>query len=77
MTTKISVSLPHEDIAVLDALVAGGVASGRSAAIRVAIDRVRDSVLEMQLAEQLLAAFDDQTNRQTVEEWDGTAKAEL
>lgn len=68
MSSKISVSLPEEDLAVLDALVAEGLATGRSAAIRVAIDRVRDSAVEAHLAQQFAAALLERED----DDWDAT-----
>lgn len=69
MTAKISISLPDDDVAVLDALVADGLASGRSEAIRIAIDRVRESALEARLAQQFAAALEDDYD----DVWDVTA----
>lgn len=73
MTAKISISLPDDDLAVLDALIRDGMASGRSEAIHLAIGRVRESALEAQLAEQLLASFDEQETAKLIREWDATA----
>jgi Arc/MetJ-type ribon-helix-helix transcriptional regulator len=72
MTVKISISLPDDDLAVLDALVAEGIASGRSEAIRVAIDRVRESALEAELAKQLIATFDEPATQELIADWDAT-----
>lgn len=69
MSMKISVSLPEQDLAVLDALVAEGLATGRSGAIRLAIDRVRDSALEIALAQQFAAAQSEWSD----DGWDATA----
>lgn len=60
MTSKISVSLPEQDLDTLDSLVRQGLATGRSGAIHLAIEHLRGSALETRLAEQLLAAFDEQ-----------------
>jgi Arc/MetJ-type ribon-helix-helix transcriptional regulator len=73
MTAKISISLPDDDLAVLDALVEDGLASGRSEAIRIAIGRVRESALESRLAEQLLASFDEPEPAEIIKDWDVTA----
>ena len=73
MTAKISISLPDDDLAVLDGLVADGLASGRSEAIRIAIGRVRESVVEARLAEQLLASFDEPETAQLIKDWDVSA----
>jgi len=70
MTAKISVSLPDSDLATLDALIAEGLATGRSDAIQLAIARVRESVVEARLAEQLLATFDEPETQQLMEDWD-------
>jgi len=70
MASKISVSLPDEDLAVLDRLVASGLASGRSGAIRVAIDAVRDSVVEARLAQQFAAALSERD--EDLDAWDVT-----
>ena len=72
MTSKISISLPDEDLAVLDALVRDGAAAGRSEAIRIAIGRVRESALEEHLAQQLLASFDEPANAELIKDWDAT-----
>ena len=72
MPSKISVSLPESDLAVLDALVRQGLATGRSGAIRLAIDHMRGSALEARLAEQLLASFDEE-DASEADLWDSTA----
>jgi Arc/MetJ-type ribon-helix-helix transcriptional regulator len=73
MTAKISISLPADDLAVLDALIEDGIASGRSEAIRFAIGRVRESALEAHLAQQLLATFDEPETQELIADWDATA----
>jgi len=71
MTSKISVSLPEQDLAVLDSLVQQGFATGRSGAIHLAIEHMRGSALETRLAQQLLAAFDEQDSEDAAL-WDST-----
>lgn len=71
MSSKISVSLPEEDLAVLDALVAKGLATGRSGAIRVAIESVRDSAVEAHLAQQFAAALNEADDQ--LADWDSVA----
>ncbi|MGC4175873.1 hypothetical protein [Demequina sp.] len=59
MTVKISISLPDADVETLDALVTGGLATGRSDAVQLAIARVRESVVEARLAQQFAAALEE------------------
>jgi Arc/MetJ-type ribon-helix-helix transcriptional regulator len=61
---KISVSLPQEDVAFLDAFAERTAAESRSAVVHAAIDALRSADLEAEYAE----AF---------EEWDGSEDAGL
>ncbi len=66
---KLSVSLPEEDVATLDRLVAEAGLESRSAAVRRAIQALRLSALESQYA----AAFEEWAGSDDDELWDPTA----
>jgi len=68
MTAKISVSLPEDDLAALDAHVKATGLPGRSAGVRAAIRQLRAASLERDYA----AAFAETDDRET-RAWDTTA----
>jgi Arc/MetJ-type ribon-helix-helix transcriptional regulator len=66
---KLSVSLPEEDVAYLDALVEDSAAESRSAALHRAVAALRESRLE----EAYVAAWDEWVAEGHAEVWDPTA----
>ncbi|WP_062383643.1 ribbon-helix-helix domain-containing protein [Demequina iriomotensis] len=73
MATKLSISLPEQDVRVLDALVRSGVAPNRSAAVHSAIERLVEAERERDLADQLVEAMREWETSGAQGAWDGTA----
>lgn len=66
---KLSVSLPDDDVAYLDALVEESAAESRSAALHRAVSVLRESRLEQAYA----AAWQEWSADGNVESWESTA----
>ncbi|WP_062518827.1 ribbon-helix-helix domain-containing protein [Demequina silvatica] len=73
MAVKLSISLPEDDIKVLDALVAAGAASNRSAAVHSAIERLVEAERERELEAQLIDAMREWKDSGEHAAWDGVA----
>ncbi|WP_062303018.1 ribbon-helix-helix domain-containing protein [Demequina subtropica] len=73
MAVKLSISLPDEDVRVIDALIASGAAPNRSAAVHSAIEHLVEAERERALADQLVEAMSEWSSSGERDVWDAVA----